>query len=54
MCFHSKWKKGMKIIAVYVDNLILIAKFLDELQQAKESLSEAFLWNSSVIALASI
>ena len=32
----------MKIIAVYVDNLILIAKTLDEIQQMKEGLSNTF------------
>ena len=32
----------MKIIAVYVDDLILIAKTLDEIQQMKEGLSNTF------------
>jgi len=35
-------QRGMKIIAMYVDNLILMVKSLDEVQQMKESLSETF------------
>ena len=34
--------KGMKIMAVYVDDLILIAKTLDVLREMKEGLSETF------------
>jgi len=32
----------MKITAVYVDDLILVARSLDEIQQMKEDLSETF------------
>ena len=35
-------QRGMKIIAMYVDNLILMVKSLDEVQQMKEGLSETF------------
>ena len=41
-CIFIQVKEGTKIINVYVDDLILIAKTLDELQQMKESLSETF------------
>ena len=40
--FIQSGGKGMKIIAVYVDDLILIAKTLAEIEQMKEGLSETF------------
>ena len=40
--FIQSGGKGMKIIAVYVDDLILIAKTLAEVEQMKEGLSETF------------
>ena len=40
--FIKTMEKGIKIIAVYVDDLILIAKTLDEIQQMKEGLSNTF------------
>ena len=40
--FIQSGGKGMKIIAVYVDDLILIAKTLAEIEQVKEGLSETF------------
>jgi len=42
MCFFQNGDKGIKIAAVYVDDLILIPKTLDEMQQMKEGLSETF------------
>ena len=38
--FIQNGDKGMKIIAVYVDDLILTVRSLDEIQQMKEGLSE--------------
>ena len=35
-------EKGMKTIAVYFDDLILISKILAEIEQMKEGLSETF------------
>ena len=40
--FIQSGKKDLKIIAVYVDDLILIAKSLGEIQQMKDSLSKSF------------
>jgi len=40
--FIQNGDEGMKIIAVYVDDLILMARPLDEIQQMKEGLSETF------------
>ena len=43
MCFIQCGEKDLKIIAVYVDDLILIAKaLLGEIQQMKEGLSKIF------------
>ena len=42
MYFHSKWKENLKIIAVYIDDLILIAKSLGEIQEMKDGLSNTF------------
>ena len=45
----------MKIIAVYADDLILIAKSLSEIQQMKDSLSKTFkmkIWDNFAIVLA--
>ena len=42
-CFFIKTReKDKKIIAVYVDDLVLMAKTLDETQQMKEGLSNTF------------
>ena len=42
--FSSKMKvrSTLKIIAVYVDDLILIAKSLSEIRQMRDSLSKTF------------
>ena len=40
--FIKSREKDMKIIAVHVDDLILIAKTLGEIQQMKEGLSNTF------------
>ena len=40
--FIQSGQKDLKIIAVYVDDLILIAKTLGEIQQMKEGLSKTF------------
>ena len=40
--FVQSGQKDLKVIAVYVDNLILIAKTLGEIQQMKEGLSKTF------------
>jgi len=40
--FIQNGDEGMKIIAEYVDDLILMARSLGEIQQMKEGLSETF------------
>ena len=40
--FIQSGKKDLKIIAVYVDDLILIAKSLGEIQEMKDGLSNTF------------
>ena len=53
--FIQSGQKDLKIIAVYVDDLILIAKTLGEIQQMKEDLSRTpKIWDSFVIVLALI
>ena len=42
MCFHSKWKERFEDNRVYVDDLILIAKSLGEIQEMKDGLSNTF------------
>ena len=55
--FVKSESSTLKIIAVYVDDLILIAKSLSEIQQMKDSLSKTFkrkIWDKFAIVLALI